>query len=103
MSGIDANSTPTIARSLYSSLGVVLTLLGLFGHILAARAIGGTALAFRDHLAGFFVIGIVSGLLIGGLGRLFWKRRLDVSILIFGAVQALLGLLVYLERFSVHG
>ncbi|MBA2684085.1 MAG: hypothetical protein H0U66_06315 [Gemmatimonadaceae bacterium] len=87
----------------YAWIGVVLIFVGLIGHILAAQAIGGTHLAFRDHIVGFFAIAVVSGLIIGGLGWRFGKGRYDIVLLIFGAVQALMGLFVYLARFSVHG
>jgi hypothetical protein len=84
-------------------LGVVLLGLGLLGHLLAARAIGGTYLAYRDHIAGFVGLSLVSGAVIAGLGRRFWRGRNDVTLLVLGALQALLGLVVYLNRFSVHG
>jgi hypothetical protein len=84
-------------------LGLVLLVAGLMGHVLAAQAIGGTHLAYRDHLAGFFGLTIVSGAIIAGLGWQFWKGRLDITILAIGVVQAVFGLLVYIERFSVHG
>lgn len=84
-------------------LGVILLLLGLLGHVLAARAIGATHLAYRDHLLGFVVILIVTGAIIAGLSRFFWKGRYYITVMTIGAVQALVGLLVYIERFSVHG
>jgi hypothetical protein len=77
--------------------------LGLLGHLLSARAIGGTYVAFRDHIAGFVILLLVSGAIVGVLGWRFWRGRNDITLLIIGAVQALLGLLVYLERFGVHG
>jgi hypothetical protein len=84
-------------------LGWVLLGLGLLGHLLAARAIGGTYLAFRDHIAGFVILTLVSLAIIGGLGWKFWKTRRDITVLAVGAVQAILGLVVYIQRFSVHG
>jgi hypothetical protein len=75
----------------------------LLGHLLAAQAIGGTYIAYRDHIVGFVGLTFVSGLIIAGLGWRFWKGRPDITLLILGVVQALLGLLVYIERFSVHG
>jgi hypothetical protein len=84
-------------------LGAILLGLGLLGHLLAAQAIGGTYIAYRDHIAGFVGLTFVSGLIIAGLGWRFWKGRHDITLLILGVVQALLGLLVYIERFSVHG
>lgn len=84
-------------------LGVVLLVVGLLGHVFAARAIGGTYIAYRDHLGGFVALCVVSGLIVAGLGWRFWKGRHDITILIVGAVQAVLGILVYIQRFHVHG
>lgn len=84
-------------------LGVILLGLGFLGHFFAARAIGGSYLAFRDHIFGFFLILLVSGAIVAGLGWRFWKGRHDITLLIIGALQALFGLLVYINRFSVHG
>jgi hypothetical protein len=88
---------------LYTSLGVILLVVGFLGHYLAARAIGGSYIAYRDHIFGFFVILLVTGLIIAGLGWRFWKGRRDITLLIVGVVQALLGVWVYIGRFSVHG
>ena len=88
---------------LYTSLGVILLVVGFLGHYFAARAIGGSYIAYRDHIFGFFVILLVTGLIIAGLGWRFWKSRRDITLLIVGLVQALLGVWVYMERFSVHG
>lgn len=102
--GMPSISTPSAAaqRPLIW-LGVILTALGLLGHVLAARAIGGTHLAYRDHLFGFVLIAVVTGAIIGGLGWRFWKGRPGITMLTFGAVQALFGLFVYITRFHVHG
>ena len=88
---------------LYTSLGVILLVVGFLGHYFAARAIGGSYIAYRDHIFGFFLILLVTGLIIAGLGWRFWKGRRDITLLIVGVVQALLGVWVYMERFSVHG
>ena len=88
---------------LYTSLGVILLVVGFLGHYFAARAIGGSYIAYRDHIFGFFVILLVTGLIIAGLGWRSWKGRRDITLLIVGVVQALLGVWVYMERFSVHG
>ena len=37
-------------------LGLVLLVIGFLGHFFAARAIGGSYLAFRDHIFGFFAL-----------------------------------------------
>jgi hypothetical protein len=87
----------------WSSIGIVLLALGLLGHVLAAKAIGGSHLAYRDHLLGFVFITVVAGAIIFGLGTRFWKTRYDISLLLLGAVNAALGLLVYVQRFHVHG
>jgi hypothetical protein len=84
-------------------LGVIFLVVGFLGHYFAARAIGGNYIAFRDHIGGFFLILIVTGAIIAVLGRWFWKGRNDITVLIIGVVQALFGILVYVNRFSVHG
>ena len=85
------------------SLGLALLGVALLCHILAAQAIGGSFVAYRDHLAGFLLLSVVSGLLIAALSLRFWKSRHDISILILGALQAALGVWVYMGRFSFHG
>ena len=45
-------------------LGVLLVVVGFLGHFFAARAIGGSYIAFRDHIAGFFLILVVTGAVI---------------------------------------
>jgi cell division protein FtsW (lipid II flippase) len=84
-------------------LGALFLVVGFLGHYFAARAIGGSYVAFRDHIFGFFMILVVTGAIIAGLGRKFWKGRNDITLLIIGVVQALFGIFVYIERFSVHG
>jgi len=84
-------------------LGFVLLGIGLLGHLMAARAIGGSYIAYRDHVAGFLIILIVSGALIMAAGRWLWKGRVDVTVLTVGIVQALFALFVYATRFHVHG
>ena len=43
----------------------------------------------------------MTGVIIAGLGWRFWKGRRDITLLVIGAVQALAGLAVYMERFRV--
>jgi len=82
-------------------LGVILLGLGFLGHFFAARAIGGYYVAYKDHIFGFFLILLVTGAIIAGLGWRFWRGRHDITVLIVGAVQALFGLVIYIERFHV--
>jgi len=84
-------------------LGLVLLGAGLLGHLLAAQAIGGSYVAYRDHIFGFVGLSLVSGAIIAGLGWRFWRGRHDITLLTLGILQAVLGLVVYIERFSVHG
>ena len=93
--------TDTASRS-RTWLGVLLIVVGLLGHLFAARAIGGSYLAYRDHIFGFFLILLVSGGLIAGLGWRFWKGRHDITLLTVGVVQALFGAVIYVERFHIH-
>lgn len=83
--------------------GLGLLLAGLYGHVQSAIDIGGSFRAFRDHLAGFVALTIATGVVVAMVGRRFWPRRNDVTILVLGAVQAVIGLLVYLDRFSLKG
>src|SRR5438067_6529282 len=83
-------------------LGVILLAVGLGGHLLAAQAIGGYYVAYRDHIFGFVLIAIVTGAIIAGLVWRSWKARHDIPLLALGAVQAIFGCLIYLERFNVH-
>lgn len=102
-SGRSSADRDTRNRQVFTSIGGVLLIAGLLGHILAAQAIGGTPLAYRDHLVGFVLLTVVSGGILATVGWRFWKGRRDITVLILGTVQALVGLLVYINRFSVHG
>ena len=83
-------------------LGVILIVVGFLGHFFAARAISsGNPLAYKHHIFGFFLILVVSGAIIAGLGWRFWKGRHDITMLAIGVVQALFGIAIYIERFHV--
>ena len=82
-------------------IGVLLLVAGLLGHLFAARAIGGSYVAYRDHIFGFVLLSLVTGAVIAGLGWRFWRGRHDISLLILGVLQALLGFVIYLERFHI--
>lgn len=84
-------------------LGGVLLVAGFLGHFFAARAIGGTYIAYRDHMFGFVVLTVVSLAIVAGLGWRFWRGRHDITLLIVGALQAVIGLFVYVNRFAEHG
>ena len=84
-------------------LGFAFLAAGFLGHVLAARAIGGSYIAYRDHMVGFVGLTIITGAIIAGLGWKFWRGRHDITLLALGILQASLGLYVYIERFSVHG
>ena len=88
---------------LFVWLGTLLLVVGFLGHFLAARAIGGTYIAYRDHMFGFVALTLVSAVIVALLGMRFWKARPDITLLIVGAIQALIGIEVYIQRFSVHG
>lgn len=79
--------------------GVLLLGVGLLGHLYAAHAMGGSRVAYTHHVLGFFLILLVTGGLIAGVGWRFWRSRADLAVLAIGAVQALVGLLVAAEPF----
>ena len=83
------------------SLVVAFFAVGLLGHLLAANAIGGTRIAYTHHVLGFFLILIVTGVIIVALGRWLWRDRPAVTWLVVSAVQAVFGLIIYLDRFRI--
>jgi hypothetical protein len=83
-------------------LGVTLLGAGLLGHLLSAQAIGGYYVAYRDHIFGFFLLTIITGVIIAGLGWRFWRGRHDITLLTLGVVQAILGFVIWLNRFNIH-
>ena len=90
---------PTSRRGIW--LGALLLVAGLVGHLLAAQAIGGSPVAYQHHIAGFFGLTVVTGAIIAALGSRFWRGRPDITLLILGALQALLGLLVYAQTLDI--
>jgi len=83
-------------------LGVILLAVGLSGHLLAARAIGGYYIAYKDHIEGFLLLTLVTGVIIAALGWKFWKGRHDITLLTLGVVQTLIGIVIYINRFNIH-
>jgi hypothetical protein len=90
----------TASRTRYG-LGAIFLVVGFLGHFFAARAIGGSHMAYKDHIEGFFIILLVTGAIIAGLGWRFWRGRRDITVLVIGAVQAIFGLVIYMFRFHV--
>jgi hypothetical protein len=91
-----AATAPSSSRLLLWG-GVLLLGLGLLGHLYAAHAIGGNRVAYTHHVLGFLLILLVTGGILAGLGRRFWRSRPALTIFAIGLVQALFGLLVALE------
>jgi hypothetical protein len=75
-------------------LGVVLLVLGLSGHLVSAYIIRANPLAFPDHIKGYLLIAAATGILIAGLGWLFWRKRTDITWLVWCAVQFVMGIVV---------
>ncbi len=98
-----SNAVPTVhgQNRGWIWVGALLTCVGFLGHFFAARAIGGYAIAYRDHILGFFLILLVTGAIIALLGRFFWRGRHDITILVIGIVQAAFGIVIYLNRFNI--
>jgi hypothetical protein len=88
-------------RSVLTWLGLVLLAIGLLGHLLAAHGTGGRPIDYQHHVLGFFIIALGSGAIIAALGWKFWPARRDITFLVIGAIQAIFGAIVYLERFAV--
>ena len=86
------------ARGATAGISATLVLVGLLGHVLAARAMGGSRIAYVHHVLGFFLIAALTGLPLLGIARLFWRGRRGLTLLVFAAVQALLGLAVYINQ-----
>ena len=91
-------TTPSAPLSRRQAIvAVILLVIGLMGHVLAARATGGSTIAYQHHIFGFFIILVMTGVIIAGLGWFFWKSRRDLTMLVIAAVQAIAGVLVYFE------
>ena len=88
-------------RALWMWLGVLLLIAGLCGHLFAARAIGGYYVAYKDHIVGFVILTSIAALILWPLGRKFWRGRSDITVFLLGAVQAIAGFLIYLNRYHV--
>jgi hypothetical protein len=97
---VSSADSHTATRPLWTWLGVELIAVGFLGHFFAARAFG-TYIYYRDHIFGFFLILLVTGSIIAGLGWRFWRGRKDITVLIIGVVQAALGIAIYLMRFHI--
>src|SRR5438094_10588326 len=76
-------------------IGVLLLVGGLLGHLFAARAIGGSYVAYRDPIFGFVLLSLVSGALIAGMGWRFCRREHDIKLLFLTLIQAPLCVAVY--------
>ena len=75
--------------------GIALLAIGLAGHLLAANAEGGRTIHYQHHIFGFFLLTLVSAIVVGILSRFFWRGRHDVTLLIVGALQAIFGVLIF--------
>lgn len=79
---------PPMIRALFW----LLLAIGLLGHVYAAHVMGGSRIAYTHHTLGFALILLVTGGIIVLLGRIFWRTRPYVTLIVIGLVQALLGL-----------
>ena len=80
---------------------LVMTLLigGLLGHVIAAY-LDGRGIAYFHHIAGFFLIAAVTGLLILGLTRLLARAQMNRALVMFALVQFLVGAWIALEEWQ---
>jgi uncharacterized membrane protein len=95
-------SPPRRIGAATQGIAAMLLLIGMLGHVLAAHAMGRSSIAYVHHVLGFFLIAILTGLPLLGLAWLFWRRRRGMTLLIFAAIQALLGLAVYANQLDVR-
>jgi hypothetical protein len=96
-------SAPSANRSV-RFLAAALTAAGLTGHLVAAHAIGGSALAYQHHVMGFALILLVSVALVGGLGRVLWRGQPAATWLAVGLIQLAFGAWMALDpRAAVGG
>lgn len=98
MDANDAHTTSSRGANRYMWLGIALNVLGLLGHLLAARATPHYANADLHHTLGFAGGVVVFGVIVGLLGWRFWKGRRDITVLIVGVLSAIFGLLVYMPH-----
>jgi uncharacterized membrane protein len=80
-----------------TALGVILLIVGFCGHAYAAHSLGSNHHAWQYHMFGFLGLTIVSAAIVGALGWKFWKGRTDITILIVGVIQLILGIMVALN------
>ena len=99
--GVPAADRTRPTNQIWRGIVAVLLALGLLGHLLAARAIGGSRQAYEHHVFGFVLILVVTGAFIAALGRWLWRDRPHITWLAVGAVQTLFGLIIYLDRFHI--
>ncbi len=83
-------------------LGIGLLAAGLLGHLLAAQALGGYYIAYRDHIAGFVLLTAIAAAITAAIGSRFWRGRHEITVLIVGIVQTIFGIFVYVNRFNIH-
>jgi uncharacterized membrane protein AbrB (regulator of aidB expression) len=102
METTDAIGVTDSGRRVRFLAGIILIGVGLLGHLLAARAISSNPMAYKHHIFGFFLILVVTGAIISALGWRFWKRRTDITVLTIGVVQALIGAVIYINRFNIR-
>jgi len=81
------SETAATPNRVWFGLGVLLAIAGLCGHLFAAHAIGGSYIAYRDHIFGWTLILIVTGLLIAAAAvtGLTARKSLLICVLIRSA------------------
>jgi uncharacterized membrane protein HdeD (DUF308 family) len=92
---MDARSPEAVAPPSHPALrwsAYLLLAVGLLGHVYAAHAMGGSRVAYTHHVLGFFLILIVTGAIITGIGWRVRRTHGALILLVIGVVQALIGL-----------
>ena len=87
-------------------LGALFLALGLGGHLASAHEIDMLPHAFRDHIAGFIILTAGAAVILLVLERFFWRGRRDITVLVLGIVQLVLGAAIFwwtISKVIVYG
>ncbi|MES2521732.1 MAG: hypothetical protein V4617_03455 [Gemmatimonadota bacterium] len=102
LSSLPTDATPRL-QPLIRLATALLLVVGLLGHLYAAHAMGGSQLAYTHHAMGFVIILVVTGGIMAAAGWRFWRSHRELTLLMIGLVQALIGLWIAAVPFRGAG